>query len=376
MPPKGGKKAKSPPILSHEFFIKNHGDIASCSVILILIALMFQATQPFAAKFVSLHHNVTVEGAPEHINFYTYGPVDFLAVFFYALLAIVMHAFIQEFILDKVNRRMHLSKIKHSKFNESGQLLVFYIVSICWAFALMNEDDYVGGFHKLWAAYPHNALTWRTKMFMIVQMAYWLHWYPELYLQKVKKEELADRLTYITLYIGAVYSAYFLSFAPFAIVLLFIHYIGEAIFQATRLVYFAERNNIAKYGFMVWNIVFPLVRLIVAGLAIFVLFHQMEATVIPKIDFTTGNFNTRSIRMVCLAYIVLSQMWLLWRFITFFLRHRRERSKSRATKQKKSVKPSAKTSEGSEIDSAPENSTSQTTPANGSAVGVTTRRRK
>jgi len=27
---------------------------------------------------------------------------------------------------------MHLSKVKHSKFNESGQLLVFYAVSAAW----------------------------------------------------------------------------------------------------------------------------------------------------------------------------------------------------------------------------------------------------
>jgi hypothetical protein len=27
---------------------------------------------------------------------------------------------------------MHLSKVKHSKFNESGQLLLFYFVSAAW----------------------------------------------------------------------------------------------------------------------------------------------------------------------------------------------------------------------------------------------------
>ena len=27
---------------------------------------------------------------------------------------------------------MHLSKVKHSKFNESGQLLAFYLTSAAW----------------------------------------------------------------------------------------------------------------------------------------------------------------------------------------------------------------------------------------------------
>ena len=35
-------------------------------------------------------------------------------------------------ILQKLNRKMHLSKVKHSKFNESGQLLTFYFVSAVW----------------------------------------------------------------------------------------------------------------------------------------------------------------------------------------------------------------------------------------------------
>ena len=35
-------------------------------------------------------------------------------------------------LFQKMNRKMHLSKVKHSKFNESGQLLVFYLVSCMW----------------------------------------------------------------------------------------------------------------------------------------------------------------------------------------------------------------------------------------------------
>ena len=33
---------------------------------------------------------------------------------------------------QKLNRKMHLSKVKHSKFNESGQLLCFYLASVVW----------------------------------------------------------------------------------------------------------------------------------------------------------------------------------------------------------------------------------------------------
>lgn len=68
---------------------------------------------------MSLHHNVTVDGAPEHVQFYTSGRIDLLAVFFYALLAIVMHAFIQEFILD-----VRIFQFVHHSF-----IIYFYFVN-------------------------------------------------------------------------------------------------------------------------------------------------------------------------------------------------------------------------------------------------------
>lgn len=37
------------------------------------------------------------------------------------------------FNLQKISRKLHLSKVKHSKFNESGQLLIFYLMSVLWA---------------------------------------------------------------------------------------------------------------------------------------------------------------------------------------------------------------------------------------------------
>ena len=58
-----------------------------------------QATSPLAQLFVSMGHNVTlnasesVEGVP--VTFYAYGVKDVCAVFFYSLVAVVMHAVFQ-----------------------------------------------------------------------------------------------------------------------------------------------------------------------------------------------------------------------------------------------------------------------------------------
>merc|ERR1719204_1487798 len=80
---------------------------------------------------VSLAQSTEIQpGVFQDVLAYTQGPKDIPAIFFYLLISVVMHAIIQEYLLDKVNKKLHLSKIKHAKFNESGQLLAFYITSI------------------------------------------------------------------------------------------------------------------------------------------------------------------------------------------------------------------------------------------------------
>lgn len=42
------------------------------------------------------------------------------------------------FFFQKMNRRLHLSKTKHSKFNESGQLAAFYLFSFIWGCSILT----------------------------------------------------------------------------------------------------------------------------------------------------------------------------------------------------------------------------------------------
>ena len=99
----------------------------------------------------------------------------------------------QEYMLDKVNRKLHLSKIKHTKFNESGQLLTFYLVSVVWGADILLRENLLA-VPLLWEGYPHVYMTFIFKFFFVVQIAYWLHVYPELYFQKVKREDMAPRI--------------------------------------------------------------------------------------------------------------------------------------------------------------------------------------
>ncbi|MGH0146005.1 UNVERIFIED_CONTAM: hypothetical protein FKN15_034565 [Acipenser sinensis] len=119
------KTNKNPSVFSHEFIIQNHADIVSCVAMVFLLGLMFEVTAKFAVLFVTVQYNVTITTN-----------------------AIIMHAIIQEYVLD---------------------------------------EHFLSNPVRLWEGYPHTLMSFQMKFFYICQMGYWLHALPELYFQKTKK---------------------------------------------------------------------------------------------------------------------------------------------------------------------------------------------
>lgn len=298
-----------------------------------VIGLMVQVTSPFAYMFIAVHHNVTSEQqdlstseAPETIR-YTYGWKDVCAVFFYFLICIVMHAIIQEYVLDKISRKLHLSKVKHSKFNESGQLLIFYLMSVLWGGDVIFRENYVLNISSLWEGYPHDEMVFMFKFFFIVQLSYWLHCYPELYFQKTKREEMGARITYATLGLIYVLGAYLLNFSRVGICLLVLHYISEALFHAARLIYFLDKaENGSKAGYLIANVFFVLVRLGSIILSVLTFWYGLSLSENQGFDIDSGNFNTQVTRIGALTTVCLLQAWMMWNFITFQLKRMREQA--------------------------------------------------
>jgi len=319
--------------------------------------------------FIAVHHNVTSEqdtAASEALEIirYTYGWKDACAVFFYFLICIVMHAIIQEYVLDKISRKLHLSKAKHSKFNESGQLLIFYLMSVLWAGDVIFRENFVLNISSLWEGYPHSEMVFMFKFFFIVQLSYWLHCYPELYFQKTKHEEIPARLTYSTLGLVYVLGAYLLNFSRVGICLLALHYSSEAVFHAARLIYFLDKaENGSKAGYLVANAVFVLVRLGSIILSVLTFWYGLSLSDNQGLDIERGNFNTQIIRIAALAAVCLLQAWLMWNFITFHLKRMREQApvqpvarkpkqdkKSASKKKKEEHKRSVEDDELPEVD--------------------------
>ncbi|NXX23943.1 TR1L1 protein, partial [Podargus strigoides] len=143
----------------------------------------------------------------------------------------------------KINRHLHLSKTKHSKFNESGQLAFFYLFSFIWGASILNEEEFTTNPTLLWKNYPYSRMLFQVKFFYICQIAYWLHALPELYFQKIHKEDIPRQLCYICLYIAHISGAYMLNLQHLGLILLVPHYLVELIFHASRLFYFSDENQ-------------------------------------------------------------------------------------------------------------------------------------
>jgi len=327
-----GKKTKNPPVLSHEFVIQNHADIVACVAMVFVVGLMFQASSPAASVFIALHHNVTVPleiqpGVFQDVLQYTQGLKDIPAVFFYLLISVVIHAIIQEYLLDKVNKKLHLSKVKHVKFNESGQLLAFYLMSLVWAGDIILREN-LFSVAALWEGYPlhHASMSFLFKFFFIIQISYWLHIFPELYFQKTKREDWAPRIQYACLYLAFIVGAYLTSFTRLALFLLFVQYLAEAVFHTCRILDYAEKSAVASKLFRLGDLLFVLARLSSVILAVLTFWFGLASLPMEQqvLDLATGNFNTGLVRLNCLLAVCLLQAWLMWNFIMFQVKRARE----------------------------------------------------
>jgi translocating chain-associated membrane protein 1 len=330
------KKTKNPPILSHEFIIQNHADIVACVAMVFVVGLMFQVSSPFASVFIALHHNVSVPveiqpGVFQDVLHYTQGFKDTSAVFFYLLISVVMHAIIQEYLLDKVNKKLHLSKIKHAKFNESGQLLSFYLMSLVWAGDIIFREN-LFNVASLWEGYPHASMTFLFKFFFIIQISYWLHIFPELYFQKTKREDMAPKIQYACLYLVFIMGAYLTSLTRVALYLLFVHYMAEAVFHTCRILAYAEKTAVASKLFRFGDLLFVIARLSSVILAVLTFWFGLSKAPmeLQVIDLDTGNFNTGLFRLNALVAVCLLQAWLMWNFIMFQVKRAREAAPANA----------------------------------------------
>ncbi|CAI4227198.1 unnamed protein product [Auanema sp. JU1783] len=337
----GRQKKATPPILSHEFVIQNHGDIMSCVLMLFVVGLMFPTTSTVSAWFVAPQYNHTIpvntENGSTNVTVYLNGLKDLCTIFFYTVAWVVAHAVIQEYVLDKFQRKAHLSKVKTFKFTESGHHIIFAAYSAVHAFyVIMEFIQTYSDIKRIWLGYPddHKWMSLSTKLFAILQIAYWLHQFPEFYFQKFKREEMRQRSIVSIIYIGFIGAAYIMNFLRVAAVLLFLEYASQTLFHIARIAHFIEKKSIAKPAFKVWNIAFILVRLASTVLTVTIFWYGLRQSESAYIDVASGNFNTTYVRINSLFFILFLQLVQLWNFISFHIKRFKDNNRKKGDKKK------------------------------------------
>ncbi|KAL4630455.1 translocating chain-associated membrane protein 2-like isoform X1 [Arapaima gigas] len=323
------RRSKSYPFFSQEFLIQNHADIVFFLVLFILAGLIFETTAQTVCIFILPQYNITTLSPEGEVSSYHYGWRDCITILFYCFITIILHAVVQEYILDKVTKRLHLSKSRNTKFAESGQLCMFHLVTSVWTIYILITVSLVDTLC---------VLSFQVKFYYLFQLAYWLHALPELYFQKMRKEEVSRRLKYISLYLLHIMLAYLLNLTRVGLMLLFLQSLSEMGFHLSRLFYFTDESHHKLFN--VWAVAFIVTRMVTLILLFLVVGFGLARVESQGLDWETGDFNSLLIRMVVLLITCLTQSWLLWRFFCFQLRHWREsiQEEERAVRKKALVK--------------------------------------
>ncbi|XP_040823312.1 translocating chain-associated membrane protein 1-like 1 [Ochotona curzoniae] len=332
------KSSKNPPMLSQEFILQNHADIASCVGMFFLLGLMFEGTAGVSIVFLTLQHAVTVPAAGEPASggsrsLYHYGVKDLATVFFYMLVAIIVHATIQEYLLDKINRRMQFTKARQSKFNESGQLSVFYLVSCIWGAVILISENCLSDPSLLWRVHPQNMMTFQMKFFYISQLAYWFHSFPELYFQKTRKQDLPRQLIYIGLHLFHICGAYLLYLNHLGLLLLVLHYLVELLSHVCGMFYFSDEKY--QRGVSLWTLVFILGRLMTLVVSVLTVGFHLAGSQTRDPEALAGNVNVLAAKIAVLSSSCTIQAYITWTLITVWLQRWAEDAGLQASNAKK-----------------------------------------
>lgn len=135
-----------------------------------------------------------------------------------------------------------MSKSKLAIFSNSGQLSVFYLISAGWGLDIAIKEHFIPDIARLWSDYPA-PMTFLAKLYIIIQLAYSLHELPELYFQRVKREEVVEKAVASTVGLLLVAVPYFLNFNRLLVCLLVLHHISELVFHVAQLVQTVDKEE-------------------------------------------------------------------------------------------------------------------------------------
>jgi len=170
-------------------------------------------------------------------------------------------------------------------------------------------------------------------------MAYYLHMLPELYFQKVKKEEQQSKIIHSICGFSVICLGYSFGFQRIAVVLLTLHYLSEIVAHIFQLIGVFDRDEKFASVHIVNNVTFVFVRFATMVIGVLTLYY--------------GVGSESSLRaFLALIGLMVLQGYLIFSFITEQLRAKREakREAKQLTQVKKSKTPKEKVKRKKESD--------------------------
>ncbi len=108
---------------------------------------------------------------------------------------------------------------------------------------MLLREQYLENISKLWVDFPDHPMSFLHKLFFIIQLSYFLHMLPELYFQKVKKDEQPEKMKHAVAGFLIISFFYFFGYRRVAIVLLTLHYVSEFVSHAVELVDIFDKDE-------------------------------------------------------------------------------------------------------------------------------------
>lgn len=210
-----------------------------------------------------------------------------------------------------------------ARFNDSCQLLVFYLMSCVWGFDVIIREGYLYQITLLWDQFPAHPMIFLHKLFFIIQLAYYFHMLPELYFQKVKKEDQQPKIIHAVSSFSIIALAYFFNFQRITLVLLTLHYANEVVAHVFQLIDIFDRDEKLAKLHLINKAVFMLTRFGTMVLAMLTLYYGIESSLITH---------------VALASVFLLQSYLIFQFISNLLRTSREKLAEKHSSKRRAPK--------------------------------------
>lgn len=324
----GQKPDKEPPILSHEYLLRNQADLVSSLCLIIMSGLLFKATRNLSAKFCMVQHNTTNLTDPEEKPMYSTGRADICMTLFYSLMCIAVHAVENEYFWEKIGRRLHLSKTRMSEFMEQGSTMPFHLAIVIGAVYVFIQEGILLDMTAIWDATPTDEMPMLLKFYWILVLAFVLHQYPEMYFMRVKKEEMPDKIIGYTAYLVPLVGAYMTGLVYPATLILVIHCSSEILKALSDVIESAGKVEWAQPLYRMWSVGFIVARNSIAAIAAVTFFKLRSKT--PD-EISQSRFLACS---VVLAVLLSLQFYLGWHFVQTILSWRHQ-AKEVAIAQKK-----------------------------------------